>query len=97
MTYQFEKEKMTLLSEEGSVMGWIKHPQIKPGIINIESVFTDPQFRGQGLAGQMMKALLEHLRKNEGKAVLTCPYAQRYVGEHPEYSDLLANVKFSKI
>ncbi len=97
MTCQFDKERMTLFSETGESMGWIKHPQIKLGVINIEEVYTQPQFRGQGIAGQMMEALLDHLRETDGKAVLTCKFAQRFVAERPDYSDLLANVKFNKI
>ena len=97
MTIQFEKEKMTLLSEEGIPMGYITFPEIKKGLVNIDHVLTYPKFRGQGIAAKMMEALLQHLDEQDSKVVLTCPYAQNYVGEHPEWSHLLpTNNHFEK-
>ncbi len=97
MPINFEKEKMTLLNEEGIPMGYITFPEIKKGLHNIDHVLTYPKFRGQGIAASMMEALLQHLDASDCKVVLTCPFAQRYVGEHSEWSHLLpTNIHFEK-
>lgn len=97
MPFSFEKEKMTLISEEGIPMGYITFPEIKKGLVNIDHVLTYPKFRGQGVAAAMMEALLQHLAERECKVVLTCPYAQNYVGEHEEWSHLLpTDIYFEK-
>lgn len=89
MNFQFEKERMTLCDENGKLMGFIHFEQVNCKLVNIDHVFTSPDFRGQGVAGKMMEALLEHLSKQEKKAALTCSYAQRYVAEHPQWSHIL--------
>ncbi len=97
MNFQFEKEQMTLFNEEGVKMGHIHFAQINSQLVNIDHVFTSPDFRGQGVAGKMMEALLDHLSKQEKKAALTCPYAQRYVAEHEEWNHILpTNIHFER-
>ncbi len=50
------------------------------------SVF--PQFRGQGVAGVLLTKVLDEIRANGDSVTITCPFAARFVAEHPEYSDL---------
>ena len=89
MNPTFEKERMTMLSDEGIPMGYITFPQVKKGLVNIDHVLTYPKFRGQGNAANMMEALLAHLDEQGKKVILTCTYAQTYVGKHPEWKHLL--------
>jgi uncharacterized protein len=50
---------------------------------------TDPRFRGQGLGGHLIAAVLDEARQ-QGLAVLPyCPFARRYIAEHPAYTDLV--------
>jgi len=97
MNFHFEKEQMTLLNEDGAKMGHIHFAPVNCQLVNIDHVFTEPAFRGQGIAAKMMEALLEYLSKQEKKAILTCPFAQRYVAEHPEWSHILpTKIHFEK-
>ncbi len=92
MRFTFEPDRTVLYDREGRMMGRITHPRIRAGVINIQQVYTEPSFRGQGVAALLMEKLLAHLRETDQKAVLTCTYAQKYVAEHPGNSDLLASV-----
>lgn len=97
MSFQFDKEKITRISDEGIPMGYITFPEIKKGLHNIDHVLTDPKFRGQGNAAIMMEALLAHLDQQNCKVVLTCPFAQSYVADNPQWSHLLpTNIHFEK-
>src|SRR5271156_3661724 len=50
---------------------------------------TDPQFRGHGLGGHLIAAVLDEARQ-QGVAVLPyCPFARRYIAEHPADLDLV--------
>ena len=89
MTFAFEKERLTAVSSDGIPMGYITFPQIRPDLVNINHVMTYPKFRGQGVAENMMNALLTHLTGLNQKAALTCPFAQQYVSKHPQWQHLL--------
>lgn len=89
MTFTFEKERLTAFSADGIPMGYITFPQIRPGLVNISHVLTYPKFRGQGVAGCMMDALLTHLSARNQKAALTCPYAQQYAAKHDAWKHIL--------
>ena len=89
MTFSFEKERLTAISGDGIPMGHIAFPQVTSGLVNISRVETAPGFRGQGVAEAMMEALLGHLSGQNRKAVLTCPFAQRYVSQNGQWKHIL--------
>lgn len=89
MTFAFEKERMTAISEDGIPMGYITFPRVRGDLVNISHVMTYPRFRGQGVAESMMEALLAHLTRRNQKAALTCPYAQQYVSKQEKWKHIL--------
>lgn len=89
MTFSFEKERITAIREDGVPMGHITFPRVMAGLVNIDAVVTYPAFRGQGVAEGMMEALLSRLSEQGQKAALTCPFAQQYVGSHPQWRSIL--------
>ena len=89
MKVSFEKERMTIISGSHIPMGFIDFPQVRPGLVNITQVSVAPQFRGQGIEAAMMEALLNHLSRQDQKAALSSPFAQQYVGNHPEWKHIL--------
>ena len=89
MKVSFEKERLTVFSSSRIPMGFIAFPQVRPGLVNITQVRVSPQFRGQGVEDAMMEALLNHLSRQDQKAALSSPFAQQYVGNHPEWKNIL--------
>lgn len=54
---------------------------------------TADGFEGQGLAGELVTALLDEIR-DEGLGLLPiCPYVQSYLGKHPQYADLVPTAR----
>jgi predicted GNAT family acetyltransferase len=53
-------------------------------------VETDPAFRRQGLAGELVGGVLDELRRQGRQVRPVCPFAVGYVRDHPEYADLVA-------
>ena len=56
-------------------------------------VFThtevDPEYQGQGLAGQLIKVALDDTREAGLRIVPQCPAVARYVSKHPEYDQIV--------
>lgn len=57
----------------------------------IELVHTqvDPKFQGGGLAGQLARAALDTARAEKLSVLPFCPYVNRWISEHSEYTDLV--------
>lgn len=89
MNVSFEKERMTVINSNRIPMGFIAFPQVRPGLVNITQVSVAPQFRGQGVEAIMMEALLNHLSQQDQKVALSSPFAQQYMGKHPEWKHIL--------
>ena len=90
MELQFEPTRVYGLDGGGRLVAEITFPCTQPGIYTIDHTFVDPSLRGQGAAGKLAQAAADQIRARELKAVLTCSYAKKWFGEHPEQSDLLA-------
>ena len=90
MNLQQENGRIWAENEEGRLVAEITFPQVRQGVVNIDHTFVDPSLRGQGAAGKLAQAAADQIRARELEAVLTCSYAKKWFGEHPEQSDLLA-------
>lgn len=73
---------------DGQIAGFLQY-RSRPGIIAFVHTEIDPEFEGQGLAGQLVSAALDSA-KADGDAVLPfCPYVNGYIEKHPEYIELV--------
>ncbi|HEV7948682.1 MAG TPA: GNAT family N-acetyltransferase [Glaciihabitans sp.] len=59
-----------------------------------EIVFThtevDTERRENGLGGDLVRHALDDVRANSTKRVVaSCPFVSSWIGDHPEYQDLL--------
>lgn len=71
---------------------FIAHITFKNGgnnIIVIDHTFVDPSLRGQGVAGKLMKKVVDMAREEDLKCVPVCSYAVVAFKRHPEYQDVL--------
>ncbi len=48
-------------------------------------------FEGQGIAFQLLEALVEDARKNQIKYVPLCPYVAVQFGRHPDWADVFVS------
>jgi len=44
---------------------------------------------GRGIAGELVKAALDHARAEGLRVVPACSYSAAYIQRHPEYADLV--------
>lgn len=87
MEFIYEQERIYALDSAKKLIAEITFP-ISNGVANIEHTFVDDSLRGQGIAGQLMEATINHIRSSVLKVKLTCPYSIQWFSNHPESSDL---------
>ncbi|MEU4688502.1 GNAT family N-acetyltransferase [Actinoplanes sp. NPDC023714] len=51
---------------------------------------TAPEMQGRGLASELARQTLDQIRERGGRVVPSCPFFAKYIGEHPEYADLVS-------
>ena len=51
---------------------------------------TEPEWRGQGVAGELTRQALDDIRAGGRRVQPVCPYTAHFIDEHPDYADLLA-------
>lgn len=78
---------------DGTLAGYADYTERTTGgntVRDIAHTLTFPEFRGRGVAAQVVEFALQDAR-NEGFTIIpTCWYVEKYITEHPEYADLVA-------
>lgn len=69
--------------------GFVEYTE-SSGVLTITHTVVPSAIGGRGIAGQLVRAALEHARASGLKVAPRCSYAADYVQRHPEYADLLA-------
>lgn len=62
----------------------------KKGAMVIMHTWVPPSGRGQGVAVELIKYVLDYVRIHGLKIIPYCPFTADYIKEHPEYEDLKA-------
>jgi predicted GNAT family acetyltransferase len=76
------------IEADGERGGFVQYRRAGRELILIHTE-TDPRFRGRGLAGHLIAAVLDQARQ-QGLAVLpSCPFVRAYIADHREYLDLV--------
>lgn len=65
------------------------YDHVTPGLIVIVHTFVDPSARGEGLAGQVMDALIKWARETKTRVRAECTYAKRRFAEDDSIRDVL--------
>jgi hypothetical protein len=58
--------------------------------LSIDHVETRDDYRGRGLAGELVGSMLDEAHGHGWRIVPRCSYAASYIADHPEYRDLIA-------
>ncbi len=66
-------------------------------LIVLKHTEVDPSFEGRGVGSALARASLDDIRERYLKALVVCPFINRWVGAHPEYRDLLYTARTSVV
>lgn len=89
MNFKESPERIWLENEMGKVVAYVDFPEIEKGVVNVTHTVVDEGLRGMGVAGKLMESLVEKIKKEGRKIVLTCPYAVKWFEKHIEHKELL--------
>ena len=85
----FQKEPGRIYAVDGDeLIAEVTFPA-QDGVAVINHTFVDDSLRGQGVAGQLVRAAVDEIRAEGMKTRATCSYAKAWFAQHPEESDLL--------
>lgn len=91
MHFVVAKDKISALTDNDTWAGEVSFlPVTKTSNhVVVERVFVVPDFRGHGLAAQLMDQFVNLARDHQWVVKIMCPYAKRYFKLHPEAQSVL--------
>ena len=63
---------------------------VRDGAMIMTHTYTPPELRGRGIAEKLVRAALEHARREQLRVVPACSYVAVFIERHPEFRPLLA-------
>jgi len=79
-----------LVAKQGNdFVGQITLTHQHDNVYQVVRVFVENDYRGQGIAGKLVDALVEHARANNLKLVPVCSYAVSYFAKNQNKKDVL--------
>lgn len=89
MQLTHEKHRIYAKSAEGKVLAEVTFPPLSADIVNINHTFVDDSLRGQGIADELLRAVVAQLHEQNLHAHASCSYAKAWFDRHPEQKELL--------
>ncbi len=91
MELNYSEHRIFMTDKAGKTIAEVTFPAISKDIVNINHTFVDDSLRGQGIAGRLLLAVAQTMRKKQIKAYPTCSYAIDWFSKHPEYADIYSS------
>lgn len=90
MDWKYEDGRIYSINDKKELMAEVTFVPIGDNEVNINHTFVNPLLRGQGVAGELLQLLAEHLREKGLKATASCSYANSWLEKNKEaYSDII--------
>lgn len=84
MEFTTESDRIYATDPSGNVIAEVTFPTVN-GVSTINHTFVDGSLRGQGVAGQLVKAAADKILADGNKIAATCSYAVAWFKRHPDY------------
>ena len=78
-------------NDAGKVIAEVTFPQENDSTVCLDHTFVDNSLRGQGVAGKLVKEVVDYAQKSGKKIRPQCSYAADWFNKHSEYADLVAH------
>ena len=88
MEFCKESGRISAMDETGKLLAEVTFPE-QEGLAVINHTFVDDSLRGQGVAGQLLRAAVDEVRAQGKQTRTSCWYAAQWFERHPEEQDLL--------
>lgn len=91
MNWKYENGRIYGVDEKNELMAEITYVFKQNQEIDINHTYVNPVLRGQGVAGKMMKIVVDYLKEKNVKVSASCSYANVWLKKHQEeYADIIS-------
>jgi predicted GNAT family acetyltransferase len=77
------------LCRDGEMVGWLYYTQLKPNRYALRHTEVEASHQHQGVAGAMVRRVLDEIRSREGTITAICPFVVDYLSRTTTYADLI--------
>ncbi|MGP1432360.1 MAG: GNAT family N-acetyltransferase [Treponema sp.] len=91
MDFIHEDNRIYAENDAGKVIAEVTFPPEGETAVCLDHTFVDGSLRGQGVAGALVKEVVEYAQKNGKKIRPQCSYAVEWFNKHTEYDGLLVH------
>ena len=93
MDYYYDDNRVYILDDDLIPLGEVTFPNRDDHRVNLNHIFVVERLRGQSIASELMKKAYDYIKSKDLKIIAKCPYAIQWFKDHPEYQDIVINVK----
>ncbi|QLY40056.1 N-acetyltransferase [Hujiaoplasma nucleasis] len=93
MDYLYDDNRIYSVDDNMILLAEVLFPARDQSRVDITHVFVVPELRGQGVASELMLRAYQFIKSQDLKIVAKCPYAISWFKKHPDYQDIVINVK----
>ena len=72
-----------------TAVGGVTYSRVGDRLV-LQAAAVYPEFRGQGIATEMIRQVLDDVRSHGEKVTNLCPIVRTFVDKHPQYEDVIA-------
>ncbi|MFI7610318.1 GNAT family N-acetyltransferase [Nonomuraea terrae] len=77
------------LHRDGDLVGWLYYTHLKPNRYALLHTEVESSHRHQGVAGAMVRQVLDEIRARAGTITAICPFVADYLSRTTTYADLI--------
>jgi len=86
MNYTYDEKSISLFDGDKKI-AYVTLRKENDKIVCLDKVFVDPEFRGQGIAAQIMDHTATHFAQKGITMKPVCSYAHIWLKRHPQFDD----------
>ena len=76
------------ITVDGEPAGLIRYTRDGDTITMVHTE-VEPKFEGRGVGSELVRRALDDVRAKSQRVRPLCPFVAAYIGDHPEYADLV--------
>ncbi|MGC3862182.1 GNAT family N-acetyltransferase [Micromonospora chersina] len=77
------------LFRDGELVGWLYYTRLRRNRYALRHTEVEPSHQHQGVAGAMVRRVLDEVRAREGTITAICPFVVDYLSRTTAYADLI--------
>lgn len=77
------------LHRDGELVGWLYFNRLRPNRYALLHTEVEPRHQHQGVAGAMVRRVLDEIRTREGTVTAICPFVADYLSRTTAYADVI--------